>query len=437
MAYEHLEELGKVVVERCRNIDKESGVFVSFDADLIAEDMKLFEEKLEQGEELPLAGLSFVLADNISTAGIRTTCGSKMLASYQPLFDAEAVSRLKDNGALLAGKTTVDEFGFGVSSVKSGAAKAVSAGAVNFALSVDTVGELRQAASIHGIAAIKPTYGRIPRKGVVGYAASLEVLGIMAKKVTELAVILKYIAGHLPADPTSLIGEVPDYPSLLEEGPAEFKIAVPADWSEARGIDEPTKKIFGTQLKLLDEYGFRIELVPFSYFYHSFLVAQFISAVEAFSDLANYDGVRFGYRDGAKHLQEMFINSRSKGMSNRLKRFLVFGALVSSKKYFNRCYLQAQKMRTLIKEELKTRLKKYDFIFTPTVPFTNAKTHDAYHDSLLNPASYYTAAANLAGLPALTIPIAHSEVHMPGLHFIGSDETGLLQAALRLEKEYL
>lgn len=319
----------------------------------------------------------------------------------------------------------------------NGAAAAVLTGVVNFSLASDVRGELRQAASYCGVFALKPTYGRISRRGLLDSASSLENIGLMAGNTMDLAAALTAVAGHDPHDVTSLRSEAPDYISLLEGNSKELQAAVPENWQDAPYLEDELKDIFQGQLKKLEELGIKIHFVQLPHFQHSSLTATIISAVEAFSNLANYDGVRFGYRAEGRHLQEMYTLTRSEGFSSKLKKFLTFGALVSSAKYYNDYFLKAQKLRSVITKELEDCLQRYDLLLTPTTPFRAPGPGILPgREELPDPAGYYTAAANLAGLPALTYPL-HTKGLPYGLQFTGKkeDELTLLKAALLLENE--
>lgn len=394
-----------------------------------------------------LDGTSFALADNICTATLKTTCASRMLEAYQPTFGSTAGQKLEDKGALLVGKTNMDEFGMGTwgqgshfgagknpwnekHTAGSGAAAAVAVGAVTLALAADRLGEVRQAAAYCGVIGLKPTYGRISRSGLIDCAPSLEQLGIIAKDSTSLAAALETVSGHDPKDATSFKAEVPPYVNLLQEKLNVVKVAVPEDWKAFTDMAGLNKKIF------------QVKTVPLQYFKHALVTASIIAAVEAFSNMSNYDGVRFGLRGDGKHLQEMYRLTRTEGFSSFVKEFLTFGALISSGKYYKDYFLRAQKMRTIIKKELEDCLQQYDLLLIPAVPFSAPSLENgATGSNLPDPAAYYTAAANLSGLPAITCPIPG---HKPadslpnaGLQFIAKiwDEALLLKTVRFLERE--
>jgi len=454
----HLEDLAAAVSCRCCAAAEKYNAFIDFDPAIIDREIIRIAGMLQNGEEASLAGVPYALADNICTAVIKTTCASRMLSSYQFPFEAATAQRLKENGALLTGKTNMDEFAMSASgenscfgAVKnprngkhtagSGAAAAVAYGAVTFALEQDRCGELRQSASYCGALGLKPTYGRISRSGLVEFAPSLEQIGIIAMKTADLAATLAIISGPDPLDPTSCSVDVPAYPELLHGKAKHIKVAVPDCWSETAYLEEVIKNIFTAKLQEMREDIFQVEIVSLPFFRYAPVTAAIISAVEAFSSLSNYDGVRFGFREAGKHLQEMYRQTRTEGFSSSLKQLLTFGAMVSSGKFYHDYFLKAQKMRTLIKQELEECLGEYDLIVVPTTPFRAPALKNGFKECLLpDPAASYTAAANLAGLPALTFPVfmqdAAGGINTAGLHFMTKpwDEAILLQAALSLEK---
>lgn len=449
------QELSSSIINHCNSVQEKYNAFISINTDNISKEIEaLFDDKINVNDTPPPFGLSYSLGDNIATSRYLTTCASKMLSTYKPPFDAQVFLKLKESGAIIIGKTNLEEFGIGCSGESSffkgvknpwetkhtagnGAAAAVLTGTVNFALASDARGELRQAASYCGVLALKPTYGRISRRGLLDSASSLENIGLMAVNTMDLAAALTAVAGHDPHDVTSLRCEVPDYISLLEENSGGLQAAVPENWQDAPYLEDELKDIFQVQLKKLEGLGIKIHFVQLPHFQYSSLAATIIGAVEAFSNLANYDGVRFGYRGEGKHLQEMYTQTRSEGFSSKLKKFLTFGALVSSAKYYNDYFLKAQKLRTVITKELEVCLQQYDLLLTPTTPFRAPETGILHgREDLPDPAGYYTAAANLAGLPALTYPL-HTKGLPYGLQFTGKkeDELALLKAALLLENE--
>ncbi len=430
-------------------------LFISFEPQQVFQEVTVIKEALREGKTLPLAGATTVLADNICTANLATTCGSRMLAAYEPPWHARVVELLKNQGAIVVGKANMEEFGVGswgnsshYGTVKnpwepdrtagSGAAAAVATLA-SLALASDTCGEARQSAAFCGVLALKPSYGRISRKGVIDYAPSLAQPGVMARNSRDLALALETAAGEDPADVTSLKEPAPRFEDRLNhEENLTFRAAVPENWHEAPGMDADVREAFRAQLDALKKAGMVIEFVSLEVFQYAYLAASTISAVEAFSNLANFDGVRFGFRGDGQSLQDMYISTRTDGFSSKLKQFLTSGALFSSDQYVENYYVKSQKMRTRINRELEDCLAHYHFLLTPTTPCAPPLL-DAPQPrwQLPDPVNYFTAAANLAGLPALTFPV-HSASGMPsGLQLMGrfGDELSLLKTSLRIENE--
>ncbi len=455
-----LTEHGENVSRLCTKAQSEFNIFINFNPNDITKESERLAGKVGSGAELPLAGVPFCLADNICTLELKTTCGSRMLASYRPLTEDGAVRRLKEKGALLAAKGNMDEFGIGAGgrnsffgAIKnpcnpehtggSGAAAAVASGAVSFSLATDRCGELRQAAAYCGVLGLKPTYGRISRQGLIDSAPSMEQAGIIARQTKDLASALSIVCGADPQDPTSSSCGVPDFNALIEEKPRSVKIALPYLWDDLAALEGEVKDAIAALLCRLEGNYFSLETVPLEYFHHASTTAAMISAVEAFSNLSNYDGVRFGFRGESKHLHDMYRQTRTEGFSSNLKKFLTFGALISSGKYYHDCFLKAQKMRSLIKDELEKCLLQYDLLVVPTVPFKAPLLGSGISPLLPDFAAYYTAAASLAGLPALTFPLKDPAqkggLPVAGLQLIGKawDEKTLLQVSLLLEEELL
>lgn len=408
----------------------------------------------EKEEKNSLSGIPAVLGDNLCTEEMRTTCGSKILENYQSPFNAFVVDKLKDAGVMIVGKANVDEFGVGDSrgvsyfgpsknpwdisrTAGSGTASAVALGAAVFGLGSDARGGLRQSAAYSGLAGLKPSYGRISRWGLIDYAPSLDQVGILAKTAVDIALVLECTAGEDYRDLSTLNNPAPKYLDILEGKVEEITIGLPGGWNDVETLEPEVKALFEKELAKLKEIGCIIVEVDLPHFFKASATACIIGAVEAFSNLANYDGVRFGFRSRSKHLQEMYIESRTEGLSSFLKQYLTFGALVSSESHYNEIFLPAQKIRTKIKEELEEILKTVDMVVTPTVPFRAPLFSDL--DScygLDSSANIFTAAANLAGNPALSVPLKSDGDLPAGLQLIGKffDEGKMLSIMNILQK---
>ncbi len=436
---------------RCQNMQ----IFISFEPKNYFQEVTGIKEKLREGKPLPLAGATLALADNICTENLATTCGSRMLAAYEPPFHARVVENLRNQGVIIVGKTNMEEFGLGswgnsshYGAVKnpwqpnrtagSGAA-AAAATLASLALVSDTCGEARQSASYCGVLALKPSYGRISRKGIIDYAPSLAQPGIIARNTRDLVLALETAAGEDPADVTSLKGPAPDFDARLNlEENVTFRAAVPENWHDAPGLEDDIREAFTAQLEALKQVGMVIDFISLDSLHHAYLAASVISAVEAFSNLANFDGVRFGFRGDGQSLQDMYTSTRTDGFSSKLKQFLTCGALLSSDDNFQNYVVKSQKLRTRLTRELEECLSGYHLLLTPTTPCA-APLMDTPQDlwQLPDPLNYFTAAANLSGLPALSFPV-HTASGLPaGLQLIGrfGDEISLLNASLLIEKK--
>lgn len=449
-----LKDLTQEVLDRAKVAEEKYNAFITLDEPYLSSQV----EKLSaggKGEKKPLSGTAAVLGDNLCTEGIRTTCGSKTLENYISPFNALVVDRLQEAGVIIVGKTNIDEFGIGDSrgishfgraknpwdvncTAGSGTASAVASGSAVFGLGSDARGGLRQSAAYSGLAGLKPSYGRISRWGLIDYAPSLDQIGIIAKTAVDMALVLECIAGEDYRDSSTLDNPAPRYVNLLEENPAGIKIGLLKGWNDVKCLEPEVKVLFEKELAKLKDIGCSIVEVELPNFLKSSTTACIIGAVEAFSNLANYDGVRFGCRSSSKHLQEMYIKSRTEGFSSFLKKYLTFGALASSENHIKEIFNPAQKMRTKIKEELEEILKTVEMVVTPTVPFRSpafSNLDSCY--GIDSHANTFTAAVNLAGLPALTIPVKTDQDLPAGLQLIGRafDEGKLLNVWNALEKK--
>ncbi len=445
-----LSETCSTIYDRAQKAQEKYDIYITLDKDFLAQVEKVKGKKIE---EYPLAGVPVSLGDNICTDVLETTCGSKMMENYVSPIKAFVVDRLTRAGAVITGKTNLDEFGIGDARGHSyfahsknprvesrtagcGAACAVALGTSLIGLSSDARGALRQSAAYCGVTGLKPTYGRISRYGLIDYASSLDQIGILAMNALDTALILSLVAGKDEGDPTSLDKPVLDYHKELIEKPKGLKIGIIKEWDEVEGLEEEVKKAFEAGLEQLKDMGIEIMEINAPSFFHSPYTAAIIGAVEAFSNLANFDGVRFGFRASSNHLHEMYINTRTEGFGEHLKRFLAFGALASSEKHFQEYFLPAQKMRTRIKDELEEILEEVDMIATPTVPFMAPSLERVEKDCSIAPAAdTFTSAANLAGLPSLSVPVK-AETMPAGLQLMGRpfQENLLLKVSHALEK---
>ncbi|MFI5358809.1 MAG: Asp-tRNA(Asn)/Glu-tRNA(Gln) amidotransferase subunit GatA [Halanaerobiales bacterium] len=414
-------------------------------------------ERISSDLQGSLAGIPLALKDNISTEGIRTTCSSKMLENYIPPYNATVVEKLNEEGAVILGKTNLDEFAMGGTTGFSafhetrnpwnlehvpggssgGSAAAVAAGEAAAALGTDTGGSIRQPAAFCGLVGLKPTYGTVSRYGLLAYANSLDQIGPITRDVEDAALLLNVITGHDPKDSTSVQMEQADYTAFLKEDLAGMRIALPKEYYELDYNPEVKESVLAA-VKKMEAEGAVVEEVSIPSIEHSVAVYYILATGEASSNLACYDGVRFGYRSKtAGNVAEMFRNTRSEAFGEEVKRRILFGTYILSAEAYEDYYVKAQKVRTLLIKEIEDVFKNYDLIVTPTTPETAFKA-GAITDPL---ESYkmdaFTVPVNLAGIPAITIPCGFSSANLPiGIQIMGPrfGEGKIIQAAYSLEK---
>ena len=412
------------------------------------------------GGDLKLRGLAIAVKDNICTKGLQTTCGSRILHNYRAQYDATAIKRLNDAGAVVVGKTNMDEFAMGSSNESSafgpvknpwditrvpggssgGSAVAVASGVVRAALGSETGGSVRQPASLTGIVGFKPTYGRISRYGLVAFASSLDNIGIFGQTVKDVADVLGIIAGRDEMDSTSADVPVPDYSAVLEEDITGKTIGVPRELF-GEGLDEEVRETVEKSIENFRSLGATIVDVELPYAKFGIAVYYIIATAEASSNLARYDGVRYGFRaEEATALRQMYSKTREEGFGAEVKRRIMLGTYVLSSGYYDAYYSKAQKVRAMVKRDYQKAFASCDAILTPTSPSVAFKLGEKSDDPLamyLN--DVYTVSANLAGTPALSIPSGLSIDGLPiGTQLIGNfwSEAQLLNLANRYEKEF-
>jgi aspartyl-tRNA(Asn)/glutamyl-tRNA(Gln) amidotransferase subunit A len=390
----------------------------------------------------PLRGTAIAVKDNICTKGIQTTCGSRILQNYKAHYDATAIDRLNRAGAVIIGKTNMDEFAMGSSNESSafgpvknpwdttrvpggssgGSAVAVASGVVPVALGSETGGSVRQPASLCGIVGFKPTYGRISRYGLVAFASSLDNIGIFGSNTKYVADTLGVIAGRDPLDSTSADVPVPDYSANISRDVTGRRIGVPrALFGE--GLDDDVRNAVENSIENFRKLGCEIVDVELPYAKYGIAVYYIIATAEASSNLARYDGVRYGFRaEDAHELRKMYSKTREEGFGDEVKRRIMLGTYVLSSGYYDAYYSKAQKVRALVKRDYQTAFAKCDAILTPTSPSVAFKIGEKTDDPLamyLN--DIYTVSANLAGVPAISIPCGLSSDGLPiGTQLIGN-----------------
>ena len=407
----------------------------------------------------PLDGVPVALKDMILTAGVETTAGSKMLSGFVPPHDATVTARLKAAGAVILGKTNLDEFAMGSSTESSafkkthnpyaldrtpggssgGSAAAVAARQCFGSLGTDTGGSIRQPAALCNVVGLKPTWGRVSRSGVVAFASSLDQVGPFGRTVRDAALLLQGIAGRDPHDATSADVAVPDFTATLESGVRGLKIGLPREYF-VDGMDPEIAAAIRESARTLEAAGAQVKEISLPHTKHALAVYYVIAPAEASSNLARYDGVRFGHRtEGAKQLLELYQRSRAEGFGPEVKRRIMLGTFALSAGYHDAYYVKAQRVRTLIRRDFEEAFKDVDVILSAASPTCAWPLGEKLDDPLaMYLMDVLTLPCNLAGLPGLSVPTAKSSKGLPiGAQFLGRpfDEVTILRAARALERE--
>ena len=410
------------------------------------------------GKPLPLlAGVPIAVKDVISTRGLRTTCGSKILSNYIPPYDATAVARLETAGAVILGKTNCDEFAMGSSNENSaygavqnpaapgrvpggssgGSAAVVAADLAVASLGTDTGGSIRQPGSFCGVPAMMGSYGRVSRYGLIAFASSLDRIGPFARHVADVATVLKIIAGRDPSDSTSTTAPVDDYPGMLGKPVKSLKVGVPKEYLGA-GMDSGVREKINAGIDLLRKLGCEIRDIQLPHTDYAIATYYIIATAEASSNLARFDGVRFGPRVESDSLISMYRKTRGAGFGPEVKRRIVLGTYVLSAGYYDAYYLKGQKVRALIAEDFRKAFEQVDVIATPTSPVPPFELGERVNDPLqMYLADIYTVTGSLAGLPGISVPCGRIRGALPvGLQIFGPafGETKVLQLAHAFEQ---
>jgi aspartyl-tRNA(Asn)/glutamyl-tRNA(Gln) amidotransferase subunit A len=444
----------EIITEYLQKIEKGKhlNAFLSVFTDEALQKANEIDDKVKNKTAGRLAGMAIAVKDVLSLKDKKLTCGSKILENFEALYTATAVQRLIDEDAIIIGKTNCDEFAMGSSnensafgSVKNpmdetrvsggssgGSAAAVAAGMCMVSLGTDTGGSVRQPASFCGVVGMKPTYGRISRYGLTAFASSLDTVGIFSKNIPDTARVLEVISGWDKNDSTSVRNDVPEYISRLEKSPAGNKITfgIPGEYM-GEGLNDEIRSGFLSKIDSLRSKGFNIKNITLPNSEYSIQTYYILTSAEASSNLARYDGARYGFRaDDSPTVDEMYINSRTLGFGAEVKRRIMLGTYVLSSGYYDAYYKKAQKVRRLIKEDFEKAFEAVDFIISPTTPTTAFKLGEKIDDPLamyLN--DIYTSASNLSGNPAISIPAGKDKDGLPfGMQIIGKDfdEAGVL-----------
>ena len=444
-------ELTEAVYQRIDAVEEKVKAYVHLTRETALDQARAADKKLSAGVDAPLLGIPLALKDLICTKGARTTCASRYLDQFVAPYDATVTERLKSAGAVIIGKTNMDEFAMGSSNENSwhfptlnpwagdrvpggssgGSAAAVGAHECIAALGSDTGGSIRQPASFCGVTGLKPTYGRVSRFGLVAFASSLDQIGPMTKTVEDAALLMNVIGGKDPLDSTSAEIALPDFTQALKGEVKGLKLGIPKEYFTS-GIDPEVEQAVLGAIKTFESLG--METVEVSLPHTEYAVATYyiLACAEASTNLSRYDGVKYGYQsENSDNLMDMYLNSRSEGFGEEVKRRIILGTFVLSSGYYDAYYLKGQKTRTLIKQDFETAYKKCDLIVAPTCPAPAFKLGEKLDDPLqMYLADIYTISANLAGIPALSIPCGFTPDNLPiGLQLMGRhfDEETLLK----------
>ena len=451
-------EVTRVMLARIEAVEPQIGSFITVTAEQALADAEAADRRIAAGQMDVLTGIPLALKDIFLTEGILTTCGSRILSNFVPPYSATSWEKLKDRGVVLLGKLNQDEFAMGSSNESSaygnvrnpwdptcipggssgGSAAAVAARQATATLGTDTGGSIRQPASHCGCVGLKPTYGRVSRYGVIAYASSLDQVGPLTRDVTDSAIMLAALAGHDPKDSTSVDTPVPDYLAALTADIKGLRIGLPKEYF-IDGLDPDVQKTMDAAIESYRRLG--AEFVDISLPHTDYAVATYylIATAEASSNLARYDGVRFGHRaEGATGLLDMYTKSRSQGFGAEVKRRIMLGTYALSSGYYDAYYVKAQKVRTLIMQDFMRAFEVVDVILTPVAPTPAFKIGEKVDDPLqMYLSDIFTIPVNLAGTCALSVPAGFSAGGLPiGLQLIGKPfgEETILRAAHAFEQ---
>ena len=453
-----IKEVLDSVYSRIDSVEAKVDAYITLTKEYAYERAKILQERLDKGEDIGLlGGVPIAIKDNICTKDIKTTCASRMLENFIAPYDATVVEKLEDSGAIILGKTNMDEFAMGSSTETSyfkktknpwdlekvpggssgGSAASVASNMAYAALGSDTGGSIRQPASYCSVVGLKPTYGLVSRFGLVAFASSLDQIGPFTRTVEDAAIMLNVITGHDNMDTTSLDIDYPDYTKALVNDVSNIRIGIDHNFIK-EGIAVDVKKAYDNALDILKNLGASIVEVDLSYAKYSLATYYIIATAEASSNLGRYDGIRYGHR--AKEfsdLVDLYKKSRSEGFGAEVKRRIMLGTYVLSAGYYDAYYKRAQKVRTLIINEFKKAFDKCDVVLIPTVPSTAFKFDAKASPLEMYLEDIYTVPVNIAGLPGVSIPAGFDSSNMPiGLQIIANafDEEKMLRVAYTFEQ---
>jgi aspartyl-tRNA(Asn)/glutamyl-tRNA(Gln) amidotransferase subunit A len=450
-------ELTQHFLQRIKTLDQQLNSFITLTEELALEQAAQADQRLAKGEGTPLTGIPLAHKDIFCTFGIKTSCGSKMLDNFIAPYDATLVAHLKNAGMVLLGKTNMDEFAMGSSNETSyygpvhnpwnlqtvpggssgGSAAAVAARLIPAATGTDTGGSIRQPAALCGITGIKPTYGRVSRYGMIAFASSLDQGGPMAQSAEDAALLLNSMAGFDEKDSTSVNQPVPDYTKTLNDDLKGVRIGLPKEYFE-KGLDANVAAVIQAAIQTFKQLGASIHEISLPTSNLAVPVYYVVAPAECSSNLARYDGVRFGYRcQNPKDLMDLYRRSRSEGFGAEVKRRIMIGTYALSAGYYDAYYLKAQKIRRLICDDFRQAFKEVDIILGPTSPTVAFKLGEKSQDPVsMYLSDIYTIATNLAGLPGISIPAGFAQELPVGMQLTGNyfAEARLLNVAHRYQQ---
>jgi aspartyl-tRNA(Asn)/glutamyl-tRNA(Gln) amidotransferase subunit A len=453
------EELTRSVLQRIETVESRIHAFTTVTGERALAQAEAADQRLRSGRAVhPLTGIPVALKDNLCTKGVRTTCASKILENFVPPYDATVVGRLNESGAVFIGKTNMDEFAMGSSTENSafgltanpwdlnripggssgGSAAAVASDACIAALGSDTGGSIRQPAAMCGVVGLKPTYGRVSRYGLVAFASSLDQIGPLTKDVTDCAILMSAIGGHDPQDSTSAAIPMEDYARALNRDLSGLRIGIPKEYF-IDGMDPEVLHAVKEAIRTMEKLGAKTREVLLPHTEYATATYYILATAEASSNLARYDGVKYGLRaKPTRDLLEMYMKTRQAGFGPEVKRRIMLGTYALSSGYYDAYYRKAQCVRTLIKSDFDEAFKQVDVIVTPTAPSAAFKIGEKTQDPLqMYLSDIFTISVNIAGIPAISLPCGFTKTGLPiGLQIMGRPfaETTILNTAYAYEQ---
>ncbi|MBM4334154.1 MAG: Asp-tRNA(Asn)/Glu-tRNA(Gln) amidotransferase subunit GatA [Deltaproteobacteria bacterium] len=451
-------EVTESVLKRIEQVEDRIHAFITLTPELAMQQAALADAHIQKGNAGPLTGIPLAIKDLICTRGVRTTCGSHILENFIPAYDATVIEKLKEAGAVIVGKANMDEFAMGSSTENSffgptrnpwdmeripggssgGSAAAVAADECIVSLGSDTGGSIRQPASCCGVVGVKPTYGRVSRYGLVAFSSSLDQIGPFSKDVKDAALLLQAICGHDFRDSTSANVPVPDFTKALADNIRGMVLGIPKECFR-EGLDPEVESAFREAIRTLEKLGAKTVETSLPHSEYALAVYYIIAPAEASSNLARYDGVKYGFRaKGSFDLMEMYKETRSQGFGAEVKRRIMLGTYALSAGYYEAYYRKAAEVRTLVRQDFEKAFAKCDVLLTPTAPTPAFKLGEKVDDPLqMYLSDIFTIPCNLAGLPGLSIPCGFSKQGLPiGLQILANhfQEEKMLDAAYAYEQ---